>query len=251
MERGIGARNLEFSQPLCPANARESVTEYKCCRLPKMSKSWSYVRSVVELALLIMAAASGITVATLVWVTMKDFKGECLLYGVPHFFSSKPRFVIFFSSRSNCQFIVAVQIVVSCLTLPAMVLTARYLMNKTRHTSNFVPLAYTAFYALCWTLVLMAACILTVGLNTVCKRLDDKAPPNSGWPKTCPDYQRITWLDDLNGSRFYSLLETAIGASWISFGAWLLLPVVAWCGVRFVPNQRLVNSNDRISDVET
>ncbi|XP_041474574.1 transmembrane protein 179B-like isoform X1 [Lytechinus variegatus] len=219
-----------------------------------MSNSRSMLRigrSLLEILLLLTAAVSGIVVTACVLLTTNDFKGKCLLYSYVSDVrvGEDPKYIVRWTGLANCRFITIVQVAAVIFAIINIGIQGYYIIKSKTHGTSKIPLLFTGLYTVTWTLILVSSCILSVGFSEYCgswlKAFEEAGEP---FLDHCKYVQKVQWHDGLKGDRFYSVLTTAQTAAWISFGVWMLLPLVAWAGVRFVTNRR---HPDQASDVPT
>ncbi|XP_030840337.1 transmembrane protein 179B [Strongylocentrotus purpuratus] len=147
---------------------------------------------------------------------------------------------------ANCRFIIIVQVVAAMFALITIAVQGYFLLKRKSHGTS-VPLLFTGLYTVSFTFILVSSCILSAGFKEYC---DSWLQSLGERDLNCRAVQRIQWskASSIKGDRFYDVLSTAQTATWISFSVWMMLPLVAWAGVRFVTNRR---HQEPTSDIPT
>nr|XP_025037973.1 transmembrane protein 179B isoform X2 [Pelodiscus sinensis] len=156
-----------------------------------------------ELALHGAAFLCGVISASALTVTQGEFGGRCILYGSV----AKNGTVLTLSHFNNislCYFVAAISILIALYCF-SVLLYGIYSCcmdegqwARTWLTVNLAISAVILFF------LLVSACILRVGMDTLCSSiLQTRAV------KSCQEAQHVTWSPQYNAARFYDNLYSA------------------------------------------
>ncbi|XP_074986575.1 transmembrane protein 179B isoform X2 [Caretta caretta] len=156
-----------------------------------------------ELALYGAAFLCGVVCASALTVTQGEFGGQCILYGsVDKNISALA--LSHFSNISLCYFVAAISILIAVYCF-AVLLYGIYscCMDERRwdHTWLTVNLAVSAVILF---FLLVSACILRVGMDTLCSSI-----LQTKLVKSCQEAQHVKWSPQYNAVRFYDNLYSA------------------------------------------
>ncbi|XP_028916921.1 transmembrane protein 179B isoform X2 [Ornithorhynchus anatinus] len=154
-----------------------------------------------------------------------SFGGSCPLYGRPDWNGSvlslpQP------SAPSLCYFVAGTSgfLGLYCLLVLLYWIYSSYIEDSPRgRVALGVSLAVSAVGV---SAVLLTACILQVGTDSLCASL-----VRSKAVKSCPEVEKISWTPPGTGLQSYTNLHNATAASWVSLALWcliLMLQGVEW-----------------------
>ncbi|XP_043408193.1 transmembrane protein 179B-like isoform X2 [Chelonia mydas] len=87
--------------------------------------------------------------------------------------------------------------------------------------------------------LLVSACILRVGMDTLCSSI-----LQTRLVKSCQEAQHVKWSPQYNAARFYDNLYSAEAAAWVNFFFWCLLLVLLLVQRRREAPFQLLQRND-------
>ncbi|XP_022091445.1 transmembrane protein 179B-like [Acanthaster planci] len=175
--------------------------------------------NIVEVAVLLVAFGCGMAASIMIGVTSTQMGGCVLKASVTLF--DPTHFTLSYSSQSRCQFCLAAQVIGILLALVFMAYRIQVICRGKLEIQAFGRFVATIVFGVMAFLVLVEACLVTVGLKTFCNNLLDLE--GAVWPDTCAGFQGgIDW-QSIDGSAFYYNLTTAEAVSWISLLCWLCL----------------------------
>ncbi|RUS78492.1 hypothetical protein EGW08_013739 [Elysia chlorotica] len=165
-------------------------------------------------------------------VVMHQSEGNCLLYSD----------TLGYGLLTNCHFVIAITVILLVLCAVRLgVYLYTYLEKEENEvvdklTSVFslfgLPLATAILDLLLLFLLLVVACIISVGTAHFCNSL-------FGSRSACADSNGVFLPSERVNTSFYTALSIAEGAAWICFVIWLLIVAcevyVAWKKETFVP----------------
>ncbi|XP_024074833.1 transmembrane protein 179B isoform X1 [Terrapene carolina triunguis] len=191
-----------------------------------------------ELALHGAAFLCGVVCASALTVTQGEFGGRCILYGSVDK-NGTALALSHFSNISLCYFVTAISILIAVYCF-AVLLYGIYscCMDERRwdHTWLTVNLAISAVILF---FLLVSACILRVGMDTLCSSI-----LQTKLVKSCQEAQHSQWFPQYNAARFYDNLYSAEAAAWVNFFFWCLLMVLMLVQRRQEAPFQLLQRND-------
>ncbi|XP_069739210.1 transmembrane protein 179B [Phaenicophaeus curvirostris] len=181
---------------------------------------WKMAVSVLQLAELGLHAAAflcGVVCAAALTVAQGEFGGWCLLYGTVGWTGTAlvPKS---FSSVSLCSFVSAVSIVVALYSFSSL-LYGVYgcCTEEPRWDRVWLSVALVVAFIILFFL-LVAACILRVGLDALCASILQTKAVTS-----CQEAEHKPWGSPYRPTRFYSNLRSAQASAWVTVFLWGLL----------------------------
>ncbi|KAM9133945.1 transmembrane protein 179B [Pangshura tecta] len=191
-----------------------------------------------ELALHGAAFLCGVVCASALTVTQGEFDGRCILYGSVDK-NGTALALSHFSNISLCYFVAAISILIAVYCF-SVLLYGIYscCMDERRwdHTWLTINLAISAVILF---FLLVSACILRVGMDTLCSSILQTKLVNS-----CQGAQHAQWFPPYNAARFYDNLYSAEAAAWVNFFFWCLLLVLLLVQRRREAPFQLLQRND-------
>nr|XP_060613804.1 transmembrane protein 179B [Anolis sagrei ordinatus] len=172
------------------------------------------------LAGLALSAASflcGVICASALTVTQGEFGGRCILYGSVRYDGNISLSAS--SPPSLCRFVSAVSILTAVLSFVVLIRGIYCACFGERGPGSGVWLKGSlAVSAGVLFFLMVSACILRVGMDTLCASIQRSAAALS-----CQEAQHQKWAPPIRADRFYDNLYTAESAAWVNFFFWCLM----------------------------
>ncbi|XP_054847930.1 transmembrane protein 179B [Eublepharis macularius] len=178
----------------------------------------------VELALHASAFLCGIICASALTVTQGEFGGQCILYGSVVYNGTLN--LNSSSSVSLCYFVTAISALAAILCFLALLYGIYSCLIGEGEPQHIWVKGSVMLVAVVLFFLLISACILRVGMDTLCASiLKSTAAPS------CQEAQHRPWVPQYRAERFYDNLYTAEAAAWVNFFFWfiLLLRLIVEC----------------------
>uniref|UniRef100_A0A8D0BVW5 Transmembrane protein 179B n=1 Tax=Salvator merianae TaxID=96440 RepID=A0A8D0BVW5_SALMN len=173
-----------------------------------------------EVALNGAAFLCGIISASSLTVTQGEFGGRCILYGSVIYNGT-----LNLSSSSHvsvCYFVSAISILTAIFSFLAMLFIIYNNCFVDRQLTDIIWIkGLLGFVAGVIFFLLISACILRVGMDTLCGSILKSTAASS-----CQKAQHRQWAKPYNAEKFYDNLYTAEAAAWVNFFFWCLKAVL-------------------------
>ncbi|XP_072407207.1 transmembrane protein 179B-like [Chiloscyllium punctatum] len=196
----------------------------------------------LEMSIYAAAFICGIVSAALVTVTQGEFGSGCILYGVAKYNSTAKSLVVEqFGSVTLCGFVSAVSVGVAiyCFCTVFYFIYSSFIEETDRGSRWLTACLVTAGIFL--FLLLVAGCLLRVGLSSFCQSLLSETRVGI---KSCADSEKMNWTSSYNGSRFYQNFTSAETSTWVNFFFWLVVLTVLVVQWRRLDGFRPMNGAD-------
>ncbi|XP_072029760.1 transmembrane protein 179B-like isoform X2 [Amphiura filiformis] len=169
--------------------------------------------SIIEVVLLVAAFVAGMVVVISLRISQNNNEGYCLFYAEVQK-AGPQKFAITSSKVSTCSYCTWIQAIALII---AFLYGAYRIVNlcTNRFKSSLLRVISVPIHGLVSFLILVQACIVTVGLKRFCSNIHDIGYSCSS--------------STVEGVEFYSIIEVAQGASWFSFLTWCVLTLLAVC----------------------
>lgn len=175
-----------------------------------------------ELLLYTAAFICGIISATSLTVGQGEFGGQCILYGTASYNETGNVFYLSsFSSFSLCYFVSAISVLIAlyCFSIVLYWVYANC-MDDLKRGSIWLNISLVVS-SLVLFFLLVSACILSVGMDTLCDSILKTKQVES-----CPEAESKLWKAPSDGSRFYANLNSAEASAWANFVFWIIILVL-------------------------
>ncbi|XP_071484425.1 transmembrane protein 179B-like [Diadema antillarum] len=182
----------------------------------------TFARNIVLFVTILILAGlvfSSLAIAIVTSLLKGNFDGHCPLYATA---TKKEDHKIYlaFNTVSNCNYVIALNFVAVALAVIIGVFRGRELLKKNRASENVVVSFFLG--VVCFVLVflmLVAACIVSVGFKALCGELISQEPELK-----CVQFEKFT-SEEFDPSNFYTFLNTAQIASWLNVPLWLFVGI--------------------------
>ncbi|XP_036060533.1 transmembrane protein 179B [Onychomys torridus] len=171
----------------------------------------------VELALFAAAFLCGAVAAAALTRTQGSFGGSCPLYGVAALNGSS--LVLSSPSASSlCYFVAGASGLLALYCLLLLLFWVYSSCIEDSHRGSIGLRIALAISAIAIFLVLVSACILRFGTNSLCNSIISLNHTIS-----CSEAQKISWTPPGTAVQFYSNLQNAETSSWVNLVLWCLV----------------------------
>ncbi|XP_052569581.1 transmembrane protein 179B [Peromyscus californicus insignis] len=171
----------------------------------------------VELALFAASFLCGAVAAAALTRTQGSFGGSCPLYGVAALNGSS--LVLSSPSASSlCYFVAGASGLLALYCLLLLLFWVYSSCIEDSHRGSIGLRIALAISAIAIFLVLVSACILRFGTNSLCNSIISLNHTIS-----CSEAQKISWTPPGTAVQFYSNLQNAETSSWVNLVLWCLV----------------------------
>ncbi|KAH3853745.1 transmembrane protein 179-like [Dreissena polymorpha] len=184
------------------------------------------------------AVIAGFVVAIPIGVNRINFKGNCILYADTKW--SNNEFLIPSSNAGNCNFPIYFSVFGLIFYGLGLGLYNMYAVIRSRKDPAFGSqmwvIPFMVLNAVQVTISLVVACMVSVGLLTLCNGLTGEGKLKNCWDRENSEFKKVDTGDTFNSGNYYKLLTTAQAGAWIAFLIWIIQLVLSV--LRFIRNRR-------------
>lgn len=171
-----------------------------------------------------------------------QFKGRCLLFSTGTWQEKDGQFLVNWASQAYCNYTIFVAVIMFVISVIQFSRFVKFL-RRGRDSSFFSAFVDVLVNILMCIMVLIAACFVSVGLNTWCGQMTKRFPTCSEAGGSVIDKE-----DGIDPSGFYFQMSVAQFGVWLSFTIWVMLltfSVVKLCRYHHEENLRVSMAKER------